>query len=138
VSHFVLDASLALRWFLEDPVDEYAHQVRRLLMDGSRALVPVIWNLEMVNTLVGAERKGKITAAVDDRLADIEDLLASYIDTQIEVISARSTLNAARTFGLTAYDASYLVLAQTEKLPLATLDAQLLKASERAGVQILR
>jgi predicted nucleic acid-binding protein len=138
VSSFVLDASVALRWFLDDPVGEYADNVRRLVLGGYRAVVPVIWTLEMVNSLVVAERKRKIdAAAVDDRITNIEELLDSYIDTQSEGISARNALAVARTTGLTSYDGSYLDLAQSEKLPLATLDAQLRKAAERAGVDLV-
>jgi predicted nucleic acid-binding protein len=40
----------------------------------------------------------------------------------------------AAQHGLTAYDAAYLELALRRKLPLATLDAQLLDAMQRAGV----
>jgi predicted nucleic acid-binding protein len=139
VSRFVLDASVALRWFLNDPVPEYAAQVRRRILDGYRAVVPIIWTLEMVNSLVVAERRGNITpAAVDERIWNIEELLDGYVDVQGESITARNALSAARISGLTAYDASYLDLAQTEKLPLATLDAQLRKAAERAGVEVIR
>ena len=135
---FVLDASVALRWFLNDPVPEYAASVRQLILDGYRAVVPVIWTLEMVNSLVVAERKGNITtAAVDERIWNIEELLDGYIDVQAEPISARNALTAARISGLTSYDASYLDLAQAEKLPLSTLDGQLRKAAVRAGVELV-
>jgi len=139
VSRFVLDASVALRWFLNDPVPEYAASVRQLIIDGYRAVVPSIWTLEMVNSLLVAERKGNITtAAVDERISNIEELLESYIDTQGVGISARDALAVSRTFAVTAYDAAYVDLAQTEKLTLSTLDSQLVKAAERAGIQILR
>jgi predicted nucleic acid-binding protein len=124
---------------LDDPVPEYAEKIRRLLIDGYRAVVPALWTLEMANSLLVAERKKKITpAAVDERLTNIEELLDSYLDSQVEVISARRALTAARNSGLTAYDAAYLDLAQTEKLPLVTLDVQLRNAAERSGVEVLR
>jgi predicted nucleic acid-binding protein len=138
VSRFVLDASVALQWFLDDPVPEYAAHIRRLILGGDRAVVPVIWTLEMVNSLVVAEREGNITpVAVDERISNIEELLDSYIDVQTVGISARSALIVSRNSGLTAYDASYLDLAQSEKLPIATLDAQLRKAAARAGVDLV-
>ena len=46
-----------------------------------------------------------------------------------------STLQLARRFKLSAYDASYLDLALREGLPLATLDEDLIKAAKRAGVK---
>lgn len=136
---FVLDASVALRWFLEDPVPEYAVRVKRMLLDGHRALVPMIWNLEIANALVNAARKGVTPPEdIDDHLIDVEDLLIRYIDSQAEGISIRRAFTTGRNFGLTAYDASYLELAQTENLPLSTLDARLIKAAERAGVELIR
>ena len=45
------------------------------------------------------------------------------------------TLDAlAAEHGLTAYDACYLELALRRRLPLATLDADLLAAMQRCGV----
>lgn len=135
---FVLDASVALRWFLDDPVPEYAARVKRMLLDGYRATVPVVWNLEVANALVNSARKGVVPAGdLEDHLLDVEDLLVNHIEVQPEGISVRRAFTTGSTFGVTAYDASYLDLAQSEKLPLATLDAQLREAAERAGVEIL-
>jgi len=51
------------------------------------------------------------------------------------------TLNAsrllAREYDLSAYDASYLELAQREGLPLATMDQTLSMAAKRCGVPVL-
>jgi predicted nucleic acid-binding protein len=139
VSRFVLDASVALRWFLSDPVPVYAAKVKRMLLEGHRAVVPVIWNLEMANALVDSSKRGMVSPGdLDDHLAVIERLLAGSIENQIEGISIRRAFAAARAFRLTAYDATYLDLAQSEKLPLSTLDNQLRKAAQRAGVEILR
>ena len=46
-----------------------------------------------------------------------------------------STLDLARRYHLSAYDASYLELALRAGLPLATLDADLAKAARKAGVK---
>ena len=45
------------------------------------------------------------------------------------------TLDLARRYRLSAYDASYLELALRAGLPLATLDADLAKAARKAGVK---
>jgi predicted nucleic acid-binding protein len=49
----------------------------------------------------------------------------------------RGVLHTAREFRLTSYDAIYLETALREKLPLATLDRQLLKAAREAGVEVV-
>ncbi len=46
------------------------------------------------------------------------------------------TLNLARRYKLSAYDAAYLELALRTGFPLATLDANLAKAASTAGVLI--
>ena len=45
------------------------------------------------------------------------------------------TLQLARRYKLSAYDASYLELALRQGIPLATLDADLLNAAKKAGVK---
>jgi len=46
-----------------------------------------------------------------------------------------ATLQLARRYRLSAYDASYLELALRLGLPLATLDEELQKAARKAGVR---
>ena len=47
----------------------------------------------------------------------------------------RGTLQLARRYKLSAYDASYLELALRLGMPLATLDEDLKKAAKKAGVK---
>ena len=60
--------------------------------------------------------------------------LAIEVDTGTAQHALESTLQLARRFGLSAYDAAYLDLALREGLPLATLDAGLLDAAAATGV----
>lgn len=136
---FVLDASISLAWFVDNPVPDLAVRVRRGLESGSTALVPFLWHLEMANGFAVAERRGAITAAFADRcLDDMEALLASVIESSSVVVTLRQANAAARSFGLTAYDAVYLETAHRERLPLATLDQALARAASQAGVPLVR
>lgn len=136
---FVLDASVALRWFLDKPVPAYANRVKQFFLRGVRAVVPALWHLEMSNSLAVAERKSILTSAdVDQAVIDIEQLVAQAVDIDGDVISTRQSLATARAFQLSAYDAVYLDLARRQRLPLATLDDKLRAAAGRAGVQLLR
>jgi len=47
------------------------------------------------------------------------------------------TLGLAERFGLSAYDASYLELAQRHRLPLASLDQDLRAAATALGLHVL-
>jgi predicted nucleic acid-binding protein len=137
VSRFVLDASVGLAWFLDDPVPDLATKVRQSLRRGSRALVPSLWVLEMANGFATVERRGALAAPFLDRcLNDVEGLLSSVIDHSASAISVRQAFSVANAFRLTAYDATYLEMARTEHLPLATLDRALRDAAVRAGVSL--
>jgi predicted nucleic acid-binding protein len=138
LTSFVLDASVALRWFLDHPMPPYANRVKQFFLKGVRAVVPALWHLEMSNGLVVAERRSILTAAdIDQAVIDIEQIAAASMDVDGSVVSAKQALATARAFQLSAYDAVYLDLARRERLPLATLDDRLRAAAARAGVQLL-
>ena len=136
---FVLDASVALRWFLDHPMPPFANRVKQHLLKGARAVVPALWHLEMSNGLVVAQRRSILTAAdVDQAVIDLEQFVAQAVDTESNVVSARQSLGTARAFQLSAYDAVYLDLARSQRLMLATLDDRLRAAATQAGVSLLR
>jgi predicted nucleic acid-binding protein len=136
---FVLDASVALRWFLDNPVPVYANRVKQMFLKGTRAVVPALWHLEMSNGLAIAERRSVLTPAdVDRAMINLEQIVAQAVDTNSGLVSARQSLVTARSFQLSAYDADYLDLARRERLPLATLDDRLRSAAARAGVELVR
>ncbi len=139
MTRFVLDASVALRWFLSDPLPPYAQHVRNLFLRGSHAVVPALWHLEMANGLSVAYRRRAITSReADQALKDIEGLLGREIELNLELATIREALTTARAYHLTAYDSVYLDLARREQLALATLDEGLRAAAGQAGVAILR
>jgi len=139
LKRFVLDASVALRWFLDDSVSPYADRVKQLLVKGERAVVPALWHLEMSNGLAAAERRSILSFAdIDRALLNIERIVAQAIDTSSTFVSVRQALATARAFKLSAYDAVYLDLARHDRLPLASLDERLREAAGHAGVELLR
>lgn len=61
MSDLVLDASLALQWFLDDEVNrKYSLTVLATLAD-KRALVPILWFYEVGNGLLMAHRRNRIS-----------------------------------------------------------------------------
>ena len=136
MTRFVLDASVALAWFVDNPVAPYATRVRKSLASDARAVVPGLWHLEMANGFAVAERRGILTATNSKAgITVIEQLLTQAIESSADFISIRQVLATAQTFELTAYDAVYLYTARHERLPLATLDRKLLAAARQAGVE---
>jgi predicted nucleic acid-binding protein len=138
VKRFVLDASIALAWFLDRPTAQYADHVRQLLLRGSRAVVPALWQLEIANGFITAERRGLLTSFnTTEALQSLDVVIAQAIEIIQEPASMRRVLHAAREFRLTAYDAVYLEMALRQQLPLATLDRELRTAASKAGVEIV-
>jgi predicted nucleic acid-binding protein len=139
LKRFVLDASVALSWFVDDPVASDAEQARQLLSKEWSAVVPMVWQLEMMNGFVKAERRGNLSSAkVDECFAEMKRLEQWAVRLDAGVASREDALRYARTLQLTSYDASYLELARREGWPLATLDKGLRAAAVKAGVALLK
>jgi predicted nucleic acid-binding protein len=136
VTGFVLDASVALAWFIDRPVDAYAVQIRETIQRGDRAIVPALWETEFANGVLMAERRKLMTDLEGDEcMAEMDQLRLTSIEADFEFRSAREVLTLARAFQLTVYDACYLELAKRAGLPLATLDKSLRAAAAEAGIR---
>ncbi len=136
MSDLVLDASLALQWFLDDEADrKYSLSVLASLSE-KRALVPLLWFYEVGNGLLMAHRRKRI--AVDQIDGFLTRLKVLPIDVAQETPSEILDLPIfARSYGLTNYDAAYLKLAARSRLPLATNDSELRRATASAGVALV-
>jgi predicted nucleic acid-binding protein len=135
VSDFVLDASLALQWFLEDEADrKYSLAVLASLSE-KRGLVPSLWFYEVGNGLLMAHRRKRFP--LDQMEGFLSRLKTLPIDVAQQVPAEIFDLPAfARIHGLTNYDAAYLALAARSALPLATTDKQLRTAAISLGVSL--
>ena len=139
MTRFVLDASVALAWVLDNPVSAYASRVEQALVSGQRAMVPALWHLEVANGLAMAERRRDLTSAdIERALALLRAAAAQAVDTETNLVSIEEALRTARVYHMTAYDAVYLNLARDQNLPLATLDQGLREAAHNAGVKLLQ
>lgn len=130
----VIDASIAASWFLRDEESALADRVLDHLLD-SNARAPSLFWFEMRNILLMAERRGRMSNA-SVRVA-LEQLRHLPIDDDGNG-SDGLILDLAAHHRLTAYDASYLALAQSAALPLATADRALAAAADAAGVPRFR
>ena len=126
---FVLDCSVALAWCLTDEQSNYADKVLGLLTQ-QQAIVPNLWHLEVMNVLLMAQKRGRVT---EQSVAIILQTLntANIITHKRDIaISDMDFVSFAKQYQLTSYDASYLYLAKIEKIPLATLDKKLTKIAK--------
>lgn len=133
---FILDASVAILWLAPETNEagvDYASAVLKTLKE-SQALVPPLWSLEVANVITKVESKGIVTEADSQRFITIIGRLNIVTDQAMAAHALSDTLNLARRYRLSSYDAAYLELALRNGLPLATLDADLVKASTIAGL----
>lgn len=132
----MVDASVVLAWQFRDESNPYADStVERL--EEEDAIAPAVWPLEVANAFVVGVRRGRLSST------EAAEAVSMILDLPVTIRPADSKpalqtiLDLAATFELSAYDASYIHLAQTERLPLATLDGRLREIAERAGVAVL-
>ncbi len=130
---FVLDCSVALAWCFPDEQAPYPQSVLDALAT-AKAVVPSLWPLELANAFVMGERRQRSTPADTETWKSFLATLPIIIDAETSERAWNETLDLARRHNLTVYDAAYLELAIREGVPLATLDARLLKAATAEGV----
>ena len=138
MTEFVLDNSVAMRWFLESgkPADQkYAEKVLTSMSDVS-AIVPNLWHLEACNVLVGAEKRSDVESGEVERFVSQLECLPIRVDPITAQQAFSRTMALSRIYKLSSYDAAYLELSIREGLPLATLDKDLRKAAKKADVEI--
>lgn len=123
----IVDNSVVVAWLY--PGQSTAYTERLLESSGSSTLhASFIWPAEFANAASVMVKRGILTdelGAEMIRMVDAFDLVVDRTPADL-----RQIYQISRRYGLSAYDASYLELAIRLKLPLATRDATLKKASQ--------
>jgi predicted nucleic acid-binding protein len=119
----VVDASVSLKWVLDDEVDlESSLALRDNGIEGRfQMLAPSLWLYEITNALVVAHRRDRIDRSQGSQaLALLQSLGVRLADPEAEECFA----TAAR-YEISAYDAAYLALAEAAQTKLWTGDRKL-------------
>ena len=133
---FVVDCSITMAWLFEDETTPYTDAILDHLATNS-AIVPSIWPLEVANVLVHAVRHKRISELQAANFIDALAKLPIQVDDSTSLRAMHSIYTLAQTEKLTIYDAAYLDLAAREKIPIATLDKELLRSAKALKVAIL-
>lgn len=132
MSGLVVDSSVVLAWLYAERETSRAQEVLERVKENG-ALVPDLWHLEVRNSVLSAERRGRLSAGdVKGRL----DALKSLPILTDENLDLEAAFDLARAHGLTFYDAVYLELAMRENAELATLDKALGRAAAGEHVRL--
>lgn len=133
---FVVDNSVVMSWCFKDETNQYADAILDCLSD-STAFVPSIWPLEVVNVLLVAERKKRLSEADSVRFIALLSQLPIIVEHERPERMMKDLLALARSNNLSSYDASYLDLSMRKGIPIATLDTRLITASKKINIPIL-
>ena len=118
MSGYVVDASVAVKWLVREPLSEHA---ARLLEHDVPLVAPGLIYAEAANALWAMARRGDLTAT---DVRDTQDLLAEapldvpYTMRQLMPAAAR----LAHDLDHPVYDCFYLALALQEQRPVVTAD----------------
>ena len=134
---FVFDNSVTMRWFFGDGKPQELAYAGKVLdaMKQDNALVPATWGLEMANVIARAETKGLVSEARSGAFLEMLQGVDIDVDVSTFAHALPDTLQLARRYKLSAYDAYYLEPALRPGMPLATLDEDLHKAARKACVK---
>src|SRR6202453_705802 len=137
MTSIVIDASVTLSWGFPDEQAPMSMNVLDRLKTGEQALVPAFWSVEVLNTLLLGERKGRITPEQTKTFVDTLRVLNPILDyASLEQVAGPVQI-ICRDHRLTPYDALYVELALRSGSPLATLDQPQKDAAGALGVYCL-
>ncbi len=130
MTRFVIDASVAAKWFLPPSGEPLAEEALRLLGGYGEGrfqfAVPDLFWAECANILWKAVRQGRWTCSA------AEEAIAALQDRRLPTTSSRDILedafSIAATFDRTVYDSLYVALAVRVKADLVTADMRLANA----------
>ena len=131
---YVLDASVAASWCFEDEFHPIAEIASALLLSSASAATPLIFWFELRNVLLAGMRRGRIS----QYLLTESLVRVARAPIKIEPLPEDEPILAlAIRHRLTFYDATYLELAQRERIALATLDQALARAATAENVPLI-
>jgi predicted nucleic acid-binding protein len=137
---FVLDASVAAAWLLPDEHTPAArHAYARLRSGVVDAHAPELWLWECGNLIANAAKRGRTTAQDALLQWSVIDAVRTRVElATLEPAQVRACLVLALEDRLSIYDAAYVWLALSLKLPLLSHDVALAKAAAERGVDVIR
>lgn len=126
---FVIDASVAVKWFI---AEEESDKAAQLLTSSQQLIAPDFVIVEVCNAAWKLHRSGRIGAAqVDAVAARIGEFFAEL--RAARPLAARAAA-LARLVDMPVYDCFYVALAESESAQLIVDDAKLLAALRLHGL----
>ena len=125
MKRIVIDASVVLKWYLDDEDNgrPALSLLERYVSQELDIIAPSLLGYEVMNGLAIAKKRGRIG---EDKL---QMAVQGFMDLEISQKHISSfypkVIHFYNIYNLSAYDASYLALADEESIPLITADERL-------------
>jgi len=138
MSAFVIDASVVAAWLLPDRASEATRRLYAAIRrDEVEPQAPNAWQWECGNILANGVRHGRIPNDAVEGLWSVLDAIRHRVELhELAPAQHKAVLAVAIDAGVSLYDAGYLWLARSLRLPLATFDEQLILAAPACGVTL--
>ena len=137
MNEIVVDASITLSWCFPDEQTPLSLTVLDRLKAGDAAFVPAFWSVEILNSLLVGERRGRISHEQTQAFLRSLQALRPTLDNATLDRVMGPVQKLCRDHGLAPYDALYVDLAVRKKCPLATLDQPQRNAALALGIECL-
>ncbi len=126
---FVLDASVAVKWFSNEDFTDKAVRVRDAFLGGKIDLCAPQHILYEVGNSVWKNK----SLDLGDSIKAVESFLAIEIElVTLDSEAASQSMKLARDIGVTYYDAVYVQISAMRKIPLLTADRRLFEVAQNA------
>lgn len=118
----VIDASVVLKWYLADEQhgEKALGLLNKYISNELHILAPSLLEYEVINALVIARKRGRIEE--ETLLSAIDGFLGLGIELKNLSMFSTRVLHFCKVYNRSAYDASYLALAEEDDIPLITSD----------------
>ena len=128
----ILDASVAAKVFITEADSESA---RALAGSGTQLIAPDLIFAEVASVAVKRLRRGDISLSLAEAMVGS---LASLISEAVPIAGlANRAFKLAADHGLSAYDATYVALAEKRGCDLVTADLRLIALVSRSGLSVV-
>ena len=136
---FVLDASVTAAWLLPDAASAHTRRLYTLIRrDEVEPQAPNLWQWECSNLISSGVHSGRIPSASVEGLWSVLEAIRHRVELHdLAPAQHKAVMDVALDTGLPTFDAAYLWLARSLRLPLVTFDPQQIAAAQRSGVPLL-
>ncbi len=131
MKRIVIDASVALKWYLSD--EEHGERALDILdahaSDRIALHAPALLEFEVANGLTIAKRRARV--AMDDALKAMDGFTGLGIGLYPLSPLFQKVLDYSDKFNISAYDAAYVALADNLKISVVTADKRLFNSTRK-------